>query len=258
MTHDEYIREPASATAAVLCVHGILGTPRHFDMLLDLIPEEYAVRCIILPGHGGEARDFTRTSLARWEEKVRGCIEELRSRYERVYLVGHSLGTLLLLDELFRSEEGIAGAFLMAVPLTPFVAPSTVRHAVPTAFGLRAKPGSGVSHAWRAAYSVKPNKNIFRYATFLPRFVDLFRKIARVRRGLAEYKPSVPVVAVQSYYDELVSRGSIRFLSRYPSIDMRVLRYSRHFYYPNGDLERLRTYFTQLLGTGDTYTEEVK
>lgn len=257
MTHDEYIREPNGAETAVLCVHGILGTPRHFDMLLDLIPEEYAVRCIVLPGHGGEARDFSQSSLCLWEQKVRDSVDELRGKYKRLYLVGHSLGTLLLLDELRRSAEGIAGAFLMAVPLTPFVAPSAVRHSLPTAFGMKAKPGSELSHAWRCAYSVRPNMNLFRYATFLPRFIDLFRKIARVRRGFASLPEGVPIMAVQSYYDELVSRGSIRFLRRFPRIDTRVLSSSRHFYYPNGDLELLRGYFCELLSRGDTYTKEV-
>ncbi len=251
MTHEEYIREPNGAEVAVLCVHGILGSPRHFDMLVDLIPEDYAVYCVVLPGHAGEAVDFARSSLLEWESLVKSRIEELRSRYGRIYLVGHSLGTLLLLGELFRSEKGIAGAFLMAVPLTPFVAPTTLRHAPPTAFGMKARRGSGISHAWRAAYSVKPNKNLFRYATYLPRFIDLFRKIAKVRRALPEYTPAVPVMAVQSYHDELVSRGSIRLLRRYAAIDTRVLKSSRHFYYPCGDEQFLRSYFAELLKAGE-------
>lgn len=251
MTHEEYIREPLGAKTAVLCVHGILGSPRHFDMLLDLIPSDYSVYCIVLPGHAGEPADFAHSSLSLWEGLVASRLEELRSRYERVYLVGHSLGTLLLLGELFKSEEAISGAFLMAVPLTPFVAPTTLRHAPPTALGMRAKRGSGISRAWRAAYSVKPDKNLFRYITYLPRFVDLFRKIIKVRAGLDEYSPAVPIMAVQSRLDELVTRGSARLLSRYPKIDTRVLEHSRHFYYPDGDLELLRSYFAELLSRGD-------
>ena len=255
MTHEEYVREPEGARVAVLCVHGILGSPRHFDMLLDLIPQEYSVYCIVLPGHAGEAKDFAATSLSKWEELVALKVRELREHYERVYLVGHSLGTLLLLGELFKSEEAIAGAFLMAVPLTPFVAPTTLRHAPPTALGMKARRDSGISHAWRAAYSVKPTKNLFRYVTYLPRFIDLFRKIIKVRDGLSTYSPSVPIMAVQSKHDELVTRGSARLLSRYPKIDTRVLEHSRHFYYPDGDLELLRSYFAALLSRGEAIQE---
>ena len=250
MTHEEYIREKEGARVAVLCVHGILGSPRHFDMLLDLIPEEYSVYCVVLPGHSGEAKDFAATSLSEWEALVALRLRELRGRYERVYLVGHSLGTLLLLGELFKSEEAVAGAFLMAVPLTPFVAPTTLRHAPPTAFGLKARRDSGISRAWRAAYSVKPSKNLFRYVTYLPRFIDLFRKIIKVRDGLSTYSPSVPIMAVQSKQDELVARSATRLLLRYPKIDTRVLEHSRHFYYPDGDLELLRSYFAEFIHRG--------
>ena len=253
MTHEEYIREPEGATTAILMVHGILGTPRHFDMLLDLVPDDFAIYAILLPGHGGITKDFSHTSLEEWESKVGSMLNSLREKYEKIYLAGHSLGTLLLLDELFRSDERIAGVFLMAVPLTPWVAPATVRHAIPTALGFKARENDGLSHAWRAAYSVQPNKNLFRYLTYAPRFIDLFRKIIRVRRGLLEYRGGdYPVLAVQSYYDELVTRGSGRYLKRCEAIRTETLRHSRHFYYPEGDLDLLRGYFTEVIGDKKT------
>ena len=248
MTHEEYVREPEGATSAVLMVHGILGSPRHFDMLLDLVPEDFAIYAILLPGHGGITDDFAHSSLKLWEEKVGGMISTLRERYERVYLAGHSLGTLLLLDEIFKSGEKLAGVFLMAVPLTPQVAPTTVIHALPTALGLRARENDGLAHAWRAAYSVQPNKNLFKYITYAPRFIDLFKKIWRVRQGLKSYTGGdYKVIAVQSYYDELVMRGAGRMLEKCPYIETITLRHSRHFYYPDGDLDILRDKFREII-----------
>jgi pimeloyl-ACP methyl ester carboxylesterase len=176
-------------------------------------------------------------------------IDTLRARYERIYLAGHSLGTLLLLDELFRSDEKVAGVYLMAVPLVPQVAPTATWHAVPTALGFRARGNEGPGHAWRAAYSVQPNKNLFKYLTYAPRFIDLFKKIIKVRRGLLTYKGGdYPVLAVQSYYDELVMRSSGRYLKRCECIRVETLRHSRHFYYPDGDLDLLRDYFGEIVG----------
>lgn len=249
MTHEEYIREPEGATSAILMVHGILGSPRHFDMIMDLVPEDFAVYAILLPGHGGVLSDFSHSSLALWEAKVRDTIEDLRSRYEKIYLAGHSLGTLLLLDELFRSDEKIAGAYLMAVPLMPQLAPTATWHAVPTALGFKCRNPEGPGQAWRASYSVQPNKNLFRYLTYAPRFIDLFKKIIKVRRGLLTYKGGdYPVLAVQSHYDELVMRSSGRYLKKCGSIRVETLRHSRHFYYPDGDLDLLRTYFGEIVG----------
>lgn len=247
MTHEEYIREPSGATVAVLMVHGICGSPRHFDMLLDLVPEDYAVYAILLPGHGKIPEDFARSSLKKWEEKVHDTLTMLRERYEAVYLVGHSLGTLLLLDEIFLSGEKLKGAFLMAVPLTPQLAPTSM-HAIPTALGFKPKENNAVGKVWRNAYSVAPDKNLFKYLTYAPRFIDLFYKIYKVRDGLKSYTGGdFPIMAVQSYYDELVMRNSIKPLRASPHIDTVMLRHSRHFYYPDGDLDILREEFRKII-----------
>ena len=44
---------------AVLCVHGIQGSPTQFDWVLDALPEDYHGESILLPGHGGDVRLFS-------------------------------------------------------------------------------------------------------------------------------------------------------------------------------------------------------
>ena len=45
----------------MLFVHGIVGTPRHFDFLIDVVPSTVSIYNILLDGHGYGVRDFSRT-----------------------------------------------------------------------------------------------------------------------------------------------------------------------------------------------------
>ena len=59
MTHHPYFRNRPDANTAVLLIHGILSTPRHFDWLIPHIPDYFDVSNILLAGHGGTAQDFS-------------------------------------------------------------------------------------------------------------------------------------------------------------------------------------------------------
>ena len=38
---------------AYIFVHGIVGTPNHFDFLMEYVPEDVSVWKLVLDGHGG-------------------------------------------------------------------------------------------------------------------------------------------------------------------------------------------------------------
>ena len=93
--HSSYIRLVPGAKTAVLMVHGIVGTPRHFDFLLDTVPQDVSVMNILLPGHGGTVKDFANASMKQWKQTVAEAMETLCTTHERVIVVAHSMGTLL-------------------------------------------------------------------------------------------------------------------------------------------------------------------
>ena len=66
MKHTPYIRH-TNSQKVVLCIHGFLGSPRHFDMFIPYIPEDIAVYNLLLPGHGGNVRAFGRASMKEWK-----------------------------------------------------------------------------------------------------------------------------------------------------------------------------------------------
>jgi esterase/lipase len=50
MAHEEYVRMVPGSDTAVLMLHGITGTPDHFEMFLHLIPETWSVHALLLEG----------------------------------------------------------------------------------------------------------------------------------------------------------------------------------------------------------------
>jgi len=81
---------------AVLFIHGIIGTPRHFTELIPLVqqvPEDFTVSNIILDGHGGTVDDFAHTSMAKWKARedknynlLVECFENKADKFDVKYL----------------------------------------------------------------------------------------------------------------------------------------------------------------------------
>ena len=119
MSHSEFIREVAGSRKAVLMVHGILGTPRHFDFLLPLIPEDWSVYNILLDGHGGKVSDFSHASMEKWRSQVTRRLDDILERCDQVILVAHSMGTLFSIQEAVRRPDKIRYLYLLQCPLRP-------------------------------------------------------------------------------------------------------------------------------------------
>ena len=77
MAHTEYIREVPDSHTAILFLHGIIGSPDHFGFLLPRIPKSWSVYNLLLHGHGGSVRDFSRSSMAKWETQVNEVLSRL-------------------------------------------------------------------------------------------------------------------------------------------------------------------------------------
>ena len=243
MPHQPFQRIVPGSDTAVLCVHGIIGTPDQFLPLLPLIPEAWSVVNLLLPGHGGEVLDFAHTSMDAWQVHVSAAADTLRQTHQRLLLVGHSMGTLLIINEAARRPEQIAGLFLLAAPLVIGPKPSAALDGLRVAFG-RTAGHPGAESAQRAC-SIHITPRLWQYLGWIPRYRELFRESAACRSRIRHLE--VPITAVQSYRDELVSRRSCRYLEGLPYVDLHVLPDSRHFDYSPADLAALQGYFQAFL-----------
>ncbi len=236
MTHEPYIREIPGSREAALLVHGIVGTPRHFDPILPAIPAGVSVYNILLDGHGGSVRDFAGSSMEKWRAQVDDTLGALCEKYERVYIIAHSMGTLLTISAALERQERIRGMVLLASPMKVWVRPIAVAYALQAAFGVL-RPGSGAERLANDT-GARLTPRLWEYLTWVPRFLELFAEIGRCR-GLVD-KIRVPCTALQSARDELVSRKAAKYLALNPAIEIITLPGSGHFAYSPEDLETIR------------------
>ena len=105
MVHKEYVRLRDNATTAILFIHGIVGTPNHFNEFVSLVPESFSVYNLLLDGHGKSVKGFSKTSMKKWEAQVASVVDELSLTHEKIYIVAHSLGTLFAIDQAIKNKK---------------------------------------------------------------------------------------------------------------------------------------------------------
>jgi carboxylesterase len=101
---------------ALLCLHGLCGTPHDLRWIAEQLAER-GFRCEgpLLPGHGTRMEELATTPSTRWLEAALAAYDQLAERHARVYVAGLSMGGLLSLALCGRRSP--AGAIAMAAPL---------------------------------------------------------------------------------------------------------------------------------------------
>lgn len=234
--HEAYIRYREGSRYAVLMIHGITGSPRHFDMLLPQIPEDWSVYNILLPGHGGTVADFGASSMKAWKAEAKTTLELILQRHEKVLIVGHSMGTLFAIQGAIDHPDRVVGLFLLAVPLRPWVRFSSMLTCLRLLFPVR--EDDAAAQALLHAAGVKLEPNPLKYISWAPRMLELLAECRRVRRILPQLR--VGAKCFQSRVDEMVSMRSCKHLQTCPAVRITVLEHSGHFAYGEGDVALLR------------------
>jgi len=132
---------------AALCVHGLSGTPYEVRPLGEAIARRgIRARGILLPGHGTTPETLARTRREDWVAAVGDAYRQMQAEYERVFVVGLSLGGLLTLD--LATREAVAGIVVVGTPIRfarplPQVVP-LLKYVMPM---LRKRDGSDIRDA---------------------------------------------------------------------------------------------------------------
>lgn len=237
--HKEYKRIAENSDTAILFIHGIVGTPNHFRAFVELVPEELTVYNLLLDGHGKGVRDFSHTSMKKWETQVCSAVDELARKHDKIYIAAHSLGCLLALEQAVLNPK-VLKLFLLAVPLKLSIKPMMITNSLKVYSG-RVSPDDPVATAARDCCGVTHSKNPFLYLGWIPRFLELFAKIRKTRKIVRRI--STPCAAFQSAKDEMVSIRAMKVLRENPAICVVELKNSGHFYYESGDFAILKNAF---------------
>lgn len=244
MEHKELKRIVERSKRAVLFVHGIVGTPNHFADFVRLVPDEISVYNLLLDGHGGSVKDFSNTSIKKWEAQIDRAAAELSSTHEEIYIAAHSMGTLFAIEQAIKNPK-VAKLFLLAVPVKLFLKPPMLLNSLKVYFD-RIKPGDRVALAAKRCYGIGASKNVFDYFGWIPRYLELFAKIRDVRKIL--HSLNTPCEVFLSRKDEMVSIRSGRYFSGNTAVTVTELRHSMHYYYDRNDYAMLLESFGNWIG----------
>lgn len=189
----------------VLLIHGFTGTPAHMRKIGDALHENgFAVRGILLPGHGTKKEDMARCSWQDWLLCARQAAREMRGSHRFFSVAGLSMGGLLAL--MLAEETEVTACVSIAAPIrtqNPYIRlalPLSIFHPM-----MQKKPDPAralLDAEYDLGYDGFPTKSVH----------DLSVLMARARQHLNLIR--CPILAVQSQKDATVSPESLEWILR--------------------------------------------
>lgn len=181
----------------VLLIHGFTGSPAHMRLIGEGLKERgFAVRGILLPGHGTDPRDMERVTWQDWWRAAVEAAEEMREKYAYFTVAGLSMGGLMAL--MLAAEMPVTACVSIAAPvktvnrlrgLAPLLAPV---HPVIRKQGER----TGLIPAYDVGYDEYPTCRV----------QDLNVLIGKCRQCLPRVR--CPLLVIQSHGDRTVAPDS--------------------------------------------------
>lgn len=236
------------ASLLVVFVHGFLGGPGQFTSLVRAVNEAgFAAETIVLPGHGKKSWDFVRHTSREWQETVSNALKLRLSQYEKVVLMGHSMGGLLSVGASLKAGPA-HGLVLWETPLRLRVRLTGISNDLQVAL-LPERMQSPVAKAYRQANNVRFHTPMG-YLLTIPRAMELLGMMVATERELSNV--TCPVLLIQSKADEVVHPGSMERLQKglkNAQVTTLSLDTSWHAYFPDGELSAIQSRLTAWLKT---------
>lgn len=190
---------------ALLFIHGFTASPSELLPAARLLHEKtgHTISAPLLPGHGSHPRDLNRTTWEDWYQAVQVEISYLKENYEKVFVLGLSMGGLLALHSA--RQYDINGVIVINAPIQnnfPLLTASApvmryVKPYVPKKARLQMQD---LENQGRFAYGVTPVRA----------FQSMMKLRQQVINELEDIK--VPLLIMQSLKDESVNPKSGRLI----------------------------------------------
>jgi carboxylesterase len=195
---------------ACLLIHGFTSTPAELRELGEKVHEAgYTVLGVRLKGHGTVVEDMEKSTYKDWIDSAVEGYKKLKDRYEKIYVIGHSMGSLLALyiSESFEVDKVIA----LSPPLV--VKNKATKWAFIGKYFIR-------YHEYPPKFRLEEEiKYLLGYSKVSIRSVhELMKLIAKVKKNL--YKIKKPLLIIHSHKDETVDEVSVDLL--YNSVSSEV------------------------------------
>ena len=221
-------------STAILFVHGIQGSPRQFQWILDSLPDHVRAVNLLLPGHGGDVSVFRQSGRQDWQECVNQAGEALCRHYQRVIFVGHSMGCLLGIEAARHPGIRFSAMLFLACPLSlrptwayfknSLLAVSGYHGNNPYILALQAANSVHAAHPWQ-------------YAGCLHPYLELLRLVRQVNN--AKKPPLPPVTAFFFQKDEIVGKCAVRLATEKYRFTTATLSDCSHDYFTSYAREKI-------------------
>ena len=194
------------ARAAVLLIHGFGDSPDSLRFLAaHLHAGGFAVYAPLLPGHGRTLGEFRASGRAAWLAAARSALADVAARYERVGVVGLSMGGALAV--LMAGDEPRVGALAL---LAPYIAPPArlqwFARVAPAVGALVPYIGRGASNP-RSILDPEERARSLGYGTSTPRLLSELNTLASDARA-ALGRVRAPTLYVQSREDNRLTESA--------------------------------------------------
>jgi len=232
--HQPYYYKNPNSDVGILMVHGIFASPIQFIDTADLLQKAgFSVKTILLPGHGSDVHCFSSATIKQWENAVKSAIHELSKEHSKIILIGHSLGSLLVLNQSMNHK--ISGIVLLSPPIRTKVSLTSIKMSLQILFVESSKDNEWLQ-TYRSIYSMDKCKP-YQLVKCTQPMLNILRLSKLVQRNLGEYK--VPALIIQSSLDETVRVSSMSILEKsLPNVmDTLILEKSRHCYIDSSELQ---------------------
>jgi carboxylesterase len=201
-----------------LMLHGFMGSPTSSMPLAAYLAErQISMRCPLLPGHGELPNKLYKVPYQAWIDEAEEALAVLRQRCDEIFLMGHSMGTVLS-AYLIHKYPDIKGIIMLAplydVPSRAIKLTRFLRPIVPWFYPLRFKRMTRLVH--ERIHDFDPTLDLGDPAVQarLPEMtrvptsgIDEMRKMADIGRGLW-HQIDVPALIFQGGKDIAVSPGN--------------------------------------------------
>jgi carboxylesterase len=200
-----------------------------------LAEQGITARADLLPGHGTHPADLKGITWHDWHASVNLALDEMLSRYRRVYLAGLSLGGALSLYTAAQRGDEIAGVIAMSTPVFLPRGLSYVLRRMEARMPYMRKQFRDIQDAEARARHVSYMK------APVGAIASLIEFLGPVRAALPQLKP--PALIIYARHDHVVPPASSRYIyRRLGSPDKRLLALHKGFHIVTVDTDRERVY----------------
>ena len=204
----------------VFMLHGFMGSPTSSMPLAAYLAErQISMHCPLLPGHGELPNKLHGVPYRAWIEEAEEGLAVLRQRCREIFLMGHSMGTVLSAHLIRKHLDIPIRGIIMLAPL--YDVPSRaiklirfLRPVVPWFYPLRFKRMTKLVHERLHDFDPTLDLDDPAVQARLPQMtrvptsgIDEMRKMADIGRGLWS-QIDVPALIFQGGKDIAVSEGN--------------------------------------------------